>query len=119
MFDIGFSELCMVGLVSLLVIGPEKLPQVARIVGFWLGKTQNMVAKVKAEIREELHAEDMRQLIQEQAKLYQNFETQVEELHTEVLQDLNTLQAELPQTMADHPTPAALVKTSSNSADEN
>ncbi|TXK98058.1 twin-arginine translocase subunit TatB, partial [Methylococcaceae bacterium CS5] len=51
MFDIGFWELCLIGLVSLLVIGPEKLPKVARIAGFWLGKTRNMVAVVKEEGR--------------------------------------------------------------------
>ena len=67
MFDIGFSELCMIGLVALLVIGPERLPKVARLAGFWVGKTRNMIASVKAEIREELHAEEMRQIFKEQA----------------------------------------------------
>jgi len=67
MFDIGFWELCLVGLVSLLVIGPEKLPAAARIAGFWLGKTRNMVASVKAEIKEELQAEEMRQIFKEQS----------------------------------------------------
>ena len=47
MFDIGFSELVMIGLVSLIVIGPERLPKVARIVGFWLGKSRAMIANVK------------------------------------------------------------------------
>ena len=59
----------MVGLVSLLVIGPERLPKAARIVGYWLGKTRNMVASVKAEIKEELQAEDIRQMLKEQAAL--------------------------------------------------
>lgn len=66
MFDIGFWELCMIGLVSLLVIGPEKLPKVARITGFWLGKTRHMVASVKEEIKEELKQEELRQLLNEQ-----------------------------------------------------
>jgi sec-independent protein translocase protein TatB len=66
MFEVGFSELCMVGLVALLVIGPEKLPKIARLAGFWLGKTRSMVASVKAEIKEELRAEEMRQLFNEQ-----------------------------------------------------
>ncbi|MGZ8136058.1 MAG: Sec-independent protein translocase protein TatB [Methylococcaceae bacterium] len=67
MFEIGFSELCMVGLVALLVIGPEKLPKVARIAGFWIGKTRNMVASVQAEIKQELHAEEIRQALKEQS----------------------------------------------------
>jgi sec-independent protein translocase protein TatB len=67
MFDIGFWELCLVGLVSLLVIGPEKLPKAARVAGFWVGKTRNMVASIKTEIKEELQAEEMRQILKEQA----------------------------------------------------
>lgn len=67
MFDIGFSELCLVALVSLLVIGPERLPKVARIAGFWIGKTRAMMASVKAEIREELHAEEIRQALKQES----------------------------------------------------
>jgi len=69
MFDVGFSELCLIGLVSLLVIGPERLPKVARLAGFWIGKTRNMVASVKEEIKLELHAEEMRQIFKEQSGL--------------------------------------------------
>jgi sec-independent protein translocase protein TatB len=66
MFDVGFSELIMVGLIALLVIGPERLPKAARIAGYWLGKTRSTIANVKAEIKQELHAEEMRQLLQQQ-----------------------------------------------------
>lgn len=59
----------MLGLVSLLVIGPERLPKAARIAGYWLGKTRNIVASVKAEIKEELQAEEIRQVLKEQAAL--------------------------------------------------
>lgn len=65
MFDVGFSELMMVGLVALLVLGPEKLPKAARIAGFWLGKARSTVAHVKTELKQELHAEEMRQLLQQ------------------------------------------------------
>jgi sec-independent protein translocase protein TatB len=66
MFDIGFWELCLVGLVALLVIGPERLPKAARITGFWIGKARNTLAAVKREINQELHAEEMRQILEEQ-----------------------------------------------------
>jgi len=69
MFDVGFSELCLIGLVSLLVIGPERLPRVARLAGFWLGKTRSIVASVKEEIKLELQAEEMRQIFKEQSGL--------------------------------------------------
>ena len=78
MFDIGFSELIMIGLVSLLVIGPERLPKVARLAGFWIGKTRNMVASVKAEIKQELQAEELRQIFKEQADL-QEFHAAINE----------------------------------------
>ncbi|MGZ4959858.1 MAG: Sec-independent protein translocase protein TatB [Methylomonas sp.] len=61
MFEVGFSELLMVGLVALLVIGPERLPKAARIAGFWVGKARGTVAGLKAEITQELYAEDLRQ----------------------------------------------------------
>lgn len=70
MFEVGFSELVMVGLVSLLVIGPERLPKVARVVGFWIGKMQQMVTSVKLEISQELHAEEIRQLLKENETMY-------------------------------------------------
>lgn len=65
MFDVGFWELCLIGVISLIVIGPERLPKIARLTGFWIGKTRNIVASVKQEISEELRAEELRQTLQE------------------------------------------------------
>lgn len=67
MFEVGFSEICMVALVALLVIGPEKLPKVARMAGFWIAKSKRMVASVKQEIHEEFQAEELRQSLKNQA----------------------------------------------------
>ncbi len=66
MFEVGFSEICMVALVALLVIGPEKLPKVARMAGFWIAKSKRMVASVKQEIHEEFQAEELRQSLKNQ-----------------------------------------------------
>lgn len=92
MFDVGFSELVMVGLVSLLVIGPERLPKVARVAGFWIGKIQQMIANVKVEISQEFHAEEIRQLLKENESMaYLNDEimpsmnSQLDPLSTEIL----------------------------------
>lgn len=92
MFDVGFSELVMVGLVSLLVIGPERLPKVARVAGFWIGKIQQMIANVKVEISQELHAEEIRQLLKENESMaYLNDEklpaesAKLDSLSTEIL----------------------------------
>ena len=95
MFDVGFSELIMIGLVSLLVIGPERLPKVARIAGFWLGKTRNMVASVKAEVKQELHAEELRQIVKEQADLHE-FHAAINET-TEAAKSIKASLAALPE----------------------
>jgi sec-independent protein translocase protein TatB len=67
MFEVGFSEICMVGLVALLVIGPEKLPKFARMAGFWVAKSKRMLASVKQEISEEFQAEELRQSLKNQS----------------------------------------------------
>ena len=98
MFDIGFSELIMVGLVCLLVIGPERLPKVARLAGFWIGKTRNMVASVKAEIKQELHAEEIRQILKEQADL-QEFHAAI----NETAEAANSIKASLSEAPEEKP----------------
>lgn len=61
MFDIGFSELVIVAVVALLVLGPERLPATVRTVGMWVGRTRRALGNVQREISEELRIEEMRQ----------------------------------------------------------
>jgi sec-independent protein translocase protein TatB len=68
MFDIGFLELLIVGLVALLVVGPERLPGVARSAGKWIGKGRRMIAAVKLEIDKEIKAEELKEILAEQKK---------------------------------------------------
>lgn len=68
MFDVSFGELVLIGIVALLVIGPERLPKVARAAGLWAGRARRFVATVKADIEQEIKAEELRQLMAEQAK---------------------------------------------------
>lgn len=62
MFDIGFSELLVIGVVALVVIGPEKLPRVARTVGHLMGRAQRYVADVKADIAREAEFDELRRM---------------------------------------------------------
>ena len=62
MFDIGFSELLVIGLVALIVIGPEKLPRVARTVGHLVGRLQRYVADVKSDINREVELDELRKM---------------------------------------------------------
>ncbi|MGH8531782.1 MAG: Sec-independent protein translocase protein TatB [Gammaproteobacteria bacterium] len=62
MFDIGFWELCLVGVVALIVLGPEKLPRAARTAGLWLAKARRTLATVKEEVNRELELEDLKHI---------------------------------------------------------
>ncbi len=67
MFDVSFSELMVVGVVALIVIGPERLPRVARTAGHLLGRLQRYVNTVKSDINREMHVEDLKRF-QERVK---------------------------------------------------
>ena len=62
MIDIGLSKLALVGVVALIVIGPEKLPRVARTVGTLLGKAQRYVADVKAEVNRSMELDELKKM---------------------------------------------------------
>ena len=98
MFDVGFWELCLVGLVSLLVIGPERLPKAARLAGFWVSKTRNMVAAVQAEIRQELNEEEIRQALQQQQQSLDSFKDIITDETNAVISDLE----KQPETTQNH-----------------
>lgn len=112
MFDVGFSEICLVGLVSLLVIGPEKLPQVARFVGFWVGKMQRMVSSAQQEFKENLYAAEVQQLLQQQSEMMEKLEMEsrgaqdllageMQHLQTNLAKSLHGLNPEQPNFQAD------------------
>lgn len=62
MFDIGFSELVAIGLIALIVLGPKRLPEVARTAGRWVGQLRRFIADVKQDIDREMHTEDLAEL---------------------------------------------------------
>lgn len=68
MLDIGFLELMLIGIVALLVLGPERLPKAARTAGMWIGKIKRTVSGMQREISAQLEAEELRQKLNEQQK---------------------------------------------------
>ena len=74
MFEIGFWELVLIMVIALIVLGPERLPEVARTVGRWVGKARGMVRTVKAEIDRELAAEELQRVLSKQAASADPFE---------------------------------------------
>ena len=66
MFDVGFWELLLIAVVALLVIGPKRLPAVARTVGLWVGRGKRLISSVKADIEQEIRAEELKRILKEQ-----------------------------------------------------
>lgn len=60
MFDVGFSELLLIGLVALLVLGPERLPGAARTAGLWIGRLKSGFQAIKADVEREIGADEIR-----------------------------------------------------------
>ena len=69
MFDIGFWELTLIGVIALLVVGPERLPAMARTVGLWVGRIRRYVSHVKDDIEREIRAEELREMMQESSRI--------------------------------------------------
>jgi sec-independent protein translocase protein TatB len=75
MFDIGFSELMVIAVVALVVLGPERLPRVARTAGHLFGRLQRYVNDVKADINREIELEELRKFKSEFEQAAQTIET--------------------------------------------
>ena len=78
MFDVGFSELMVIGIVALVVIGPERLPRVARTAGVLFGRLQRYVSQVKADIGREIEMSDLKQAKSEFESAARSFKAEVE-----------------------------------------
>ncbi|MCB1908690.1 MAG: twin-arginine translocase subunit TatB [Rhodocyclaceae bacterium] len=101
MFDIGFSELMLIGLVALIVIGPERLPKVARTVGHVLGRVQRYVADVKSDIRREIQLDELKKLQTEMQDSARQFETTLREEVSEVKSSLDQSTADARASIAE------------------
>ena len=77
MFDIGFSEIVVIAVVALIVIGPERLPKAARTLGHLFGRLQRYVNDVKADISREMELDELRKLQQEVQSAARDIETSV------------------------------------------
>ena len=94
MLDFGFDKIALIGAVALIVIGPEKLPRVARTVGTLLGKAQRYVADVKAEVNRSIELEELQ-------KMKTQFQTAVQDVEQSVRQEVDSATQALNQTWSD------------------
>ena len=88
MFDIAFSELLVIGVVALIVIGPERLPKVARTVGLLFGRMQRYVNDVKSDISREMALDDLR-------KLQANIQDTANSLEQSMKQEVGAVESDL------------------------
>ena len=94
MIDFGFDKIALIGAVALIVIGPQKLPRVARTVGHLIGKAQRYVADVKAEVNRSIELEELK-------KMKTEFEDAARNVEQTVASEINQTTADLNQTWRD------------------
>ena len=109
MFDVGFSELMVIAVVALVVIGPERLPKVARTAGLLLGRLQRYVGDVKSDINREIQLDELKQLQKQMTDQVTNLEASVTHEMREVESSVSTAVAPLTEIAA---APATTLETS-------
>jgi len=110
MFDIGFSEIVVIAVVALVVLGPEKLPKTARTLGHLFGRLQRYVNDVKRDIQRELELDELRKLQQNVQSAAREIETSMASATRDVEQNVRDVEAALSATASSAPsaaTPAA------------
>lgn len=88
MFESSFLEMLVIGIVALLVIGPERLPTVARTLGSWIGRVRRFIATTKADIEHELRADELREMLHKQEEELRNLKIMMSEKTAEVRKEL-------------------------------
>ena len=107
MFDIGFSELVVIAVVALIVIGPERLPKAARTMGHLFGRLQRYVNDVKSDISREMELEELRKLQTQVQNAARDIETSVSAAARDVETGVRNVESELSAVTTDS-TPAPL-----------
>ena len=95
MFDVGFSEMLVIGIVALVVIGPERLPRVARTLGVLFGRMQRYVSQVKADINREMEAADLGKVKTEFETAARAFKTDIESQAADAEREIREVQASI------------------------
>lgn len=95
MFDVSLTELMVIGVVALIVIGPERLPKVARTVGHLLGRAQRYVNDVKSDIQREIELDELRKFKSEMEDAAQGVQQSLNDTHTALQEPVQQFRAEL------------------------
>ena len=79
MFDVGFQEITLIGLIALIVVGPERLPRMARTLGLWMGRIRYYVGQVKSDIDREVRAQELKEMLDKPARELDELKSVAEE----------------------------------------
>jgi sec-independent protein translocase protein TatB len=91
MFDMGITEMMLIGVVALVVIGPERLPGVARTAGKYIGRLKRFMTSVKADVEQELRADELRQILSDQQKELDSLKDTISEAGREIEKEANVM----------------------------
>ena len=93
MFDMGFAEMMLIGIVALLVIGPERLPSVARKAGAYVAKVKRFITNVKSDVEREFRTDELQQMLKQQQEELSSLKDIVNETKKDV--DLGSIEKSL------------------------
>jgi sec-independent protein translocase protein TatB len=106
MFDIGFSELMVIGVVALVVIGPERLPKVARTMGHLFGRLQRYVTQVKGDISREMELAELGKMKTEFESAARTFQSEVESKAAETEREMREATESIERGLGAEPAPS-------------
>ncbi|MDJ0778121.1 MAG: Sec-independent protein translocase protein TatB [Gammaproteobacteria bacterium] len=92
MFDMGFTEMMLIGIVALIVIGPERLPGVARTAGKYIGRLKRFVSSVRADVEQELRADELREILAQQQRELDTLKTSINEAGREIEKEVGAVE---------------------------
>ena len=113
MFDIGFTEIVVIAVVALIVIGPERLPKTARTLGHLFGRLQRYVNDVKSDISREMELEELRKLQQEMKSAASDLESSMTAAARDVESGMRGVEAQLNAGASETPAPRPCRRPSS------
>ena len=90
MFDISFTELMLIGMVALVIIGPERLPKVAKTVGHLLGRAQRYVSDVKGDIQREVELDDLRKMKEDMESAARSMQSSMQETESKLRKEMQS-----------------------------
>lgn len=93
MFDIGFTEMMIIAVVALVVLGPERLPKVAKQAGEWMGKLRRYVDDVKSDINRQMELDELRKIQSDVKEAAQSLQNSVQNVVAETTSELTSLNA--------------------------